>query len=152
MLCAFEYLDTTALIDEKPTLLVDGGVENYNCFVDELVDSGILKRLLAQTDICYSNSLIESWWRALKHQWLYLNSLDSVNKLENLVAFYVNEHNTHLPHSAFRGQTPDEMYFGTGNDIPRQLESARLVARRIRMEINRATTCVTCKPIDMAIR
>jgi hypothetical protein len=26
------------------------------------------------------------------------------------VAFYVDEHNTRLPHSAFRGQTPDEMW------------------------------------------
>ena len=38
--------------------------------VDELVESGLLNRLLARTEIAYSNSLIESWWRALKHQWL----------------------------------------------------------------------------------
>ena len=50
----------SGLIDEKPTLLVDGGVENFNSAVDELVDSGLLKRLLAQTDISFSNSLIES--------------------------------------------------------------------------------------------
>ena len=55
----------SGLIDEKPTLLVDGGVENFNSAVDQLVDSGLLRRLLAQTDISFSNSLIESWWRAL---------------------------------------------------------------------------------------
>jgi transposase InsO family protein len=38
------------LVDTRPTLLVDGGV-------DKLVDSGLLKRLLAQTDISFSNSL-----------------------------------------------------------------------------------------------
>jgi len=32
-----------------------------------------------------------------------------------LVEFYVREHNQVLPHSAFRGQTPDEMYFRTGD-------------------------------------
>ena len=37
----------SGLVDEKPTLLVDGGVENYNSAVDELVDSGLLQRLLA---------------------------------------------------------------------------------------------------------
>jgi len=63
LLCA-----ASGLVDEKPTLLVDGGVENYNSSVDELVDSGVLQRLLAQTDISFSNSLIESWWRTLKHQ------------------------------------------------------------------------------------
>ena len=46
--------------DTKPQLLVDGGVENYNSAVDKLVDSGLLKRILAQTEIRYSNSLIES--------------------------------------------------------------------------------------------
>jgi len=45
-----------------------GGVENFNRAVDELVDSGLLKRLLARTEITFSNSLIESWWRVLKHQ------------------------------------------------------------------------------------
>ncbi len=49
------------LVNEKPTLLVDRGVDNYNSAVDELVDSGILNRLLAQTDISFSNSLIETW-------------------------------------------------------------------------------------------
>ena len=135
------------LIDEKPTLLVDGGVENYNSAVDELVDSGLLKRLLAQTDISFSNSLIESWWRSLKHQWLLLNTLDTVNRLEKLVAYYVDEHNRRLPHSAFRGQTPDEMYFGTGDHVPVELDIAKKDARQSRMEVNRATVCPTCQPL-----
>ncbi len=54
-------------LESKPTLLVDGGVENYNGAVDELVDSGLLRRLLAQTDISISNSLIESWWDYSSH-------------------------------------------------------------------------------------
>ena len=46
------------LEDTKPTLLVDGGVENFNRTVDELVGSGVLNRLLARTEIMFSNSLI----------------------------------------------------------------------------------------------
>ena len=61
----------------KPQLLVDDGVENYNSAVDKLVDSGVLQRILAQTESRYSNSLIESWWRVIKHQWLFLNTLDT---------------------------------------------------------------------------
>ena len=133
------------LVDEKPTLLADGGVENFNNAVDELVDSGLLRRLLAMTEISFSNSLIESWWRTIKHQWLYLNTLDTVRTLEKLVAFYVDEHNMRLPHSAFRGQTPDEMYFGTGDAIPDELDVAKNVARQFRMEVNRATSCPTCE-------
>ena len=135
------------LAGEKPTLLVDGGVENFNKAVDELVDSGRLRRLLAMTDITFSNSLIESWWRTLKHQWLYLNTLDTLSRLEKLIAFYVDEHNTRLPHSAFRGQTPDEMYFGTGKHIFQELETGRKDARQSRMEVNRNTSCPTCEPL-----
>ncbi len=137
----------SGLSEVKPMLLVDGGVENYNSAVDELVDSGVLQRLLAQTDISFSNSLIESWWRSLKHQWLFLNTLDTVSRLEKLVAFYVDEHNTRLPHSAFRGQTPDEMYFGNGAHIPDELDAAKKVARQSRMEVNRSTSCPTCQPL-----
>ena len=99
------------------------------------------------TEITYSNSLIESWWRALKHQWLYLNTLDTLSTLKKLITFYVDAHNARLPHSAFRGQTPDEMYFGTGGGIPAELEAARTSARRSRMEFNRNTSCRTCEPL-----
>ena len=131
----------SGLVDEKPTLLVDGGVDNFNSAVDKLVDSGLLQRILAQTDISCSNSLIKSWWRALKHQWLYLNTLETVSKLGKRVMFYVDEHNMRLPHSAFRGQPPDEMYFGTGDRIPDELKAAKKVARQSGVELNRATSC-----------
>ena len=70
---------------------------------------GILHRVLAFTELKFSNSMIEAWWRTLKHQWLFLNTLDSMATVRRLVSFYVEEHNHRLPHSAFRGQTPDEM-------------------------------------------
>ncbi len=135
----------------KPMLLADGGVENFNGAVDQLIDSGLLKRVLARTEITFSNSLIESWWRVLKHQWLYLNMLDTVSIVKKLVAFYVHEHNTRLPHSAFRGQTPDEMYFNTGNSVPSQLEAARRNARQARAEANRKRTCSTCEPPTVSV-
>jgi transposase InsO family protein len=137
---------SSGLVGERPTLLADGGVENFNSAVDELIETGILRRLLAMTEISYSNSLIESWWRALKHQWLFLNTLDTVKAVEKLVTFYVAEHNTRLPHSAFRGQTPDEMYFGTGDGIPDQLEEVRTIARHERLTWNRQARCDACDP------
>jgi len=98
-------------------VLPDAGVENVNAQVDELIPTGVLRRLLAFTELKFSNSMIEAWWRSLKHQWLFLHPLDSVTTIRRLVAFYVSEHNHVLPHSAFRGQTPDEMYFGTGDAV-----------------------------------
>ena len=131
--------------DERPTLLADGGVENFNHRVDELIDSGLLRRLLAQTEISFSNSMIESWWRSLKHQWLYLNTLDTVATVRRLISFYVEEHNTRLPHSAFKGQTPDEMYSGNGSHIPKDLEKAKAAARQERLKSNRSLSCKVCE-------
>jgi len=48
---------------ETPTVLADGGVENVNRNVDELIESGLLRRVLAMTELRFSNSMIEAWWR-----------------------------------------------------------------------------------------
>jgi len=130
--------------DQQPTLFADGGVENYNASVDAVVESGLLKRVLAQTEISFSNSLIVAWWRGLKHQWLFLHQLDSLTKVRGLVGFYVAEHNERVPHSAFKGQTLDEAYFGDGAEIPAQLEEARQAARAARLEENRSRRCAAC--------
>lgn len=130
--------------NEAPMLLADAGGENRNRTVDELIESGLLRRVLAQTEIRFSNSLIEAWWRNLKHNWLHLNQLDSVPRVRRLVAFYVEKHNARLPHSAFQGQTPDEMHFGTGTGVPGTLEVRKQDARRRRLQTNRAARCAVC--------
>jgi hypothetical protein len=94
--------------------------------------------------------MIEAWWRSLKHQWLFLHSLDSVATIRRLVAFYVHERNHVLPHSAFRGQTPDEMYFGTGDVVPADLTSRAAAARRARVAVNRSAACETCPSLNAA--
>ena len=130
--------------ERPPVVLADGGVENVNAQVDALITSGVLRRLLAQTELQCSNSMIEAWWRSLKHQWLFLHALDSAATVRRLVAFYVEEHNRVLPHSAFRGQTPDEMYFGTGGAVPVDLADRAAAARRARGAINRSASCAMC--------
>ena len=110
--------------------------------------TGVLRQLLAFTELKFSNSMIEAWWRSLKHQWLFLHSLDSVTTVRRLVPFYVDEHNRVLPHSAFRGQTPDEMYFGTGDSVPADLRSRAAAARRTRVEANRLAWWATCPSVD----
>ena len=74
-----------------PVVLADAGVENVNAQVDDLIASGALRRVLAFTELKFSNSMIEAWWRSLKHQRLFLHSLDSVTTVRRLVEFYVHE-------------------------------------------------------------
>jgi transposase InsO family protein len=128
----------------SPTVLADAGVENRNGEVDALVADGRLRRVLAQSEIAFSNSMIEAFWRVLKHQWLFLCRLDSVEAVRKLVAFYVEEHNARIPHGAFDGQTPDEMYFGTGTHVPGELAAARAAARQRRLDMHRAARCMVC--------
>jgi hypothetical protein len=73
-----------------------------------------------------------------------LNTLDSVARVRAMVEFYVNEHNTKMPHPAFGGQTPDEMFFGAGTKVPEKLALAKSNARTVRLAANRAMSCERC--------
>ena len=58
------------------------------------------------------------------------NALDSSARWEKrarVLAAVV--HNTKMPHPAFNGQTPDEMFFGTGAQVPEELALAKGHAR-----------------------
>ena len=131
-------------LDATPTVVADSGVENVNGQVDQLVAGGVLQRVLAQVDIVESNPILEAWWRSLRHQWLYLNTLDTAAAVRRLVAFYVTEHNQVMPHSALQGRTPDEVYFGRAEHMPVELAAGRKVARRKRLEANRSLSCEAC--------
>jgi hypothetical protein len=98
----------------------------------------------ASGDVTFSNSMVESWWRSLKHGWLYINHLDSMATLRKLIEFYVAEHNQTIPHSAFDGQTPDEMYLGRGEAVPDAL------VRRRRLAWNRTDTLPAPAASDVA--
>ena len=106
-----------------------------------------LKRILAQTDIAASNSMIEAFFRLAKHNWLFRHNLDTIETVRRLVEFYVNEHNSSLPHRAHRGRTPDEVYFGRESDVPDKLAKARLAARMARLENNRRRRCGACEAV-----
>jgi hypothetical protein len=104
-----------------PVVLADAGVENVNAQVDHLITTGLLRLALA-----------------------------FVTTVKRLVEFCVHEHNCVLPRSAFRGQTPDEMYFGTRDAVPAGLTSRAAAARRARVEANRSAACETCPSIEAA--
>jgi transposase InsO family protein len=52
--------------DPVPVVLADAGVENVNAHVDALIASGVLRRVLAYTELRFSNSMIEAWWRSFE--------------------------------------------------------------------------------------
>jgi transposase InsO family protein len=127
------------------TLLVsDAGSENVNRNVDDELEGIDFERVLAQIDVTYSNSMIEAFWRSLKHSWLYLHGLETESELRRLIAFYVDAHNEVMPHSAFEGQTPNEVFFGTGDPAVAKLASDRMQAQTERLARNRSAGCGVC--------
>jgi putative transposase len=103
-----------------------------------------LTRVLAQIEVTFSNSMIEAFWRSLKHSWLYLHSLDSFAAIHRLIELDVKAHNEVMPHSAFQGQPPDEVFFSIGDEVTKKLAVARKAARENRMKENRAVGCGVC--------
>ena len=108
------------------------------------MESVDLTRVLAQVEVTFSNSMIEAFWRSLKHAWIYLHTLDNMASLRRLIQFYVTAHNEVTPHAAFEGQTPDEMFFGTGGGVIMELAALRKAAREERMKTNRLARCGVC--------
>jgi hypothetical protein len=82
--------------------------------------------------------------RSLKHSWLYLRALESECELRRLIAFYVEAPNEVMPHSAFQGQTPSEVFFGTGDAVVAKLAADRVQAQTERIARNRPVGCRVC--------
>jgi putative transposase len=100
------------------------------------------QQLVPELEIPRSTAL--SWIRRWAYGWLLINHLDNVATLQKLVEFCAVEHNTVMPHSAFDGQTPDEMYVGRGEAVPDELAQKRREARSRRVEENRKMACSNC--------
>jgi hypothetical protein len=134
----------------KTAVMTDSGTENVNENVDALLDREGLRRILAQVEVSFSNSMNEAFRRWLRHAWLYLHNLDHMAVLRRLIDFHVREHNGRkrsfrvVPHAACKGQAPDEMYFGNGDAVVIDLAAARLRTRQERIEANRAAACGVC--------
>ena len=56
-----------------------------------------------------------------------------MNTLRSLVDFYVTQHNAVMPHAAFNGATPDEVFSGTAGPLGARLANARDHARQRRL-------------------
>ena len=125
----------------KPVrVFTDGGSENV-CLTSDAELATLVTRVIAQVEVSFSNSMIEAFWSALKHRWLYLHRLDTLDAVRRLVAEYVGDHNDLIPRVELGGRTPTEAY--EGRPAP-ALEDACREARARRLEANRRSglTCM----------
>ncbi len=130
-------------VTNRKIALVTGGTSGVGLSIlPDLVQAGFYVYFVG-TNADKGRS-VESDLNSLNGGGLFLNSLDSVSALRRHVSFYITAHNTEVPHSAFRGQTPDEVYTETGERIAAELEMAKEKAREERLDRNRAMSCTGC--------
>ena len=84
----------------------------------------------------------------MKHRWLYLHTLDTVEAVRKIATQYVSDVNELIPRVELGGRTPDEAYRGEVPDLEQELREAGVAAREARMTTNRETSCATCRPAD----
>ena len=65
------------------------------------------------------NVFIERLWRSLKYECVYLHAFETGQILHAGLARWIDHDNTHRPHSALAGRTPDEAYHQLRPPSPR---------------------------------
>lgn len=130
---------------EGPVLISDGGPENKNLLVSELVNSSPIEMLVALVDIHFSNSLIERFFYRLKKQYLCYKHIPSENVLIKHAAFFIGEHNHTMPMEILEGATPWEMWTGNWNEREvSAISDAAARAREDRVKYHRGLNCHLC--------
>jgi putative transposase len=128
-----------------PKVYMDSGRENINEHVSELDEQKFIQMVQAQLDVRYSNSMIEAFFRSLKHQHLHYRLLKDLSTLKTESEFYLREHNERMPHSALEGATPFEHYTGAWTEVDRlRLQKKRKQAAQARLKANRSLRCGQC--------
>ena len=131
--------------NESVVLLSDGGPENNNKFVDGFLEKKeiSIKKLIAQKDISFSNSIVEAMNKILRYQYLYLHDIPDIEILRKHLEHYVPMYNEVRPHCSLDGLTPFEAlnYDGLAQD---EILEGFLQAKKNRILINRQHSCGVC--------
>jgi len=131
---------------EDVQLIVDGGPENSNSIVDEYIKSpGIsIKKIIAQQDIHFSNSIVEAVNKIVKYRSLYLQDIHDINSLQRHLEMFVPVYNNIRPHCSLKGLTPSEVLSGLRPDNPDDFKSVNLKADKSHNTIKPEITCTEC--------
>ena len=128
-----------------PNVFVDGGSENVNTHVDELIKTDLIRRTVAQIDIEASNSMIEMLFYRLKHRHLFHIPLNNFESAQQGTDFYFTQSNTHIPQAVLKGATPEEIVTGKWtNDVIAGIKTLAQSAKIERIDWNRCRRCTPC--------
>lgn len=118
----------------KPIYLMsDGGGENVNSGIRMLLWGKGITHMIAQSDMIFSNSMIEAVFRKLKSV-INFERINTYNGLSRKIHWFVRQYNNHVPHSQLKGASPKEqleMSFDQNDfDLTVRKERLRLIGER----------------------
>ncbi len=130
---------------DKIEFLTDGGSENVNTTVSSFIDSSniFIKHLIAQKDVIFSNSMIESINKVIKHQFLYPKEIFDGNHLYKIMDEIVPIYNNIRPQMSLGGNTPRETQNGLTIDISRYKNKIK-EQKQLRLVQNKRSNCSVC--------
>jgi len=95
-------------------LYLDGGSENNNGLIDNFLslDDVSIRKIIAQVDVHYSNSMIEAMNKLLKYRYLFIQNIPDDEALRKHLEYFIPVYNNIRPHILLKGKTPDEAFYG----------------------------------------
>ena len=124
-------------------LITDGGSENKGA-VENFVNKpkSNIQKLIAQTDIVFSNSMVEAVNKRIKYDFLFTANLLNIDQVIKYLFYAVEQYNN-KPHSALYGLTPTEVFNGILPDKDMYKPAIKQAAKK-RKEINMRQDCLNC--------
>jgi hypothetical protein len=125
------------------SIITDDGSENkgqVNDFVN--ADNSNIRKLIAQLDIIFSNSMVESVNKRMKYDYLFTTELLNYEQTVKYLSWAIEQYNC-KPHSALFGLTPAEVYNGKIPD-KRMFSDDIAAAATQRKEHNLNQNCNNC--------
>jgi len=127
-------------------LIVDGGSENNNSIVDEYISSPFvsIKKIIAQQDIVFSNSMVEAVNKIVKYRSLFLYNIPDIHALQKHLERFVPVYNDIRPHHSLKGLTPSEVLAGLRPDNPDHLKPVNLKVDKPVKVLKQEIKCTEC--------
>ena len=135
----------TVTKDLNVNLIVDGGPENNNIYVENFISQSQINitKQIALKDINFSNSMIERVNMTLKYRYLFPKEIRDLKHLKRTFRYFLNDYNYKKPHGQLNGLTPDEAWKGIQIDKKHQYNVLKQ-ARARRIVFNKTNKCIKC--------
>ncbi|OFY82834.1 MAG: hypothetical protein A3F72_01750 [Bacteroidetes bacterium RIFCSPLOWO2_12_FULL_35_15] len=129
----------------KTRLIVDGGSENNNQYVEDYLEycERNIDKMVAYKDILKSNSMVEYTNRTLKYEYLFVRRINNLRHLGQIMFHAVHDYTCVRPHGAIGGLTPAQAYLGKTVDIFKEKLLMKEAALS-RVDWNQTHNCKGC--------